>query len=434
MKFKNKKVLVYGMSKSGDWATRLLLKLKANVFLYDDDLTKLRLHRLKNCFILQELNESIIKDLDAIIVSPAIEKDNKYLCFAEAYNKLVMSEMEFASLFAGEIVAVTGTNGKTTTVRLIEAILNQKRKAIACGNIGLPVSRAVLECKKDLKVVEVSSFMLEHAKTFSPHVATVLNIQPDHLVRHKTMAEYTKLKLNIFENLKPTDYAVIDLDSNIHSTKNCKKVTYSYRHIADVYYSKGSIYLHQQKVIDVNQLRLKGQHNIMNVMCAICYGYIYKIPLQDIKSALLNFYPSEFRNTVLESVNEIGFINDSKSTNIASTLASVNATNSAVILILAGSKKGLDYTQLFEKLSKRVKQIVVFGEIAEEICQVNTNFKISKFSTLKPAFDYAVSQALPGDTILFSPSSASYDLYENYLERGKEFNKLVSEYAQTKME
>ena len=431
MKFKHKKVLVYGLNKSGEWAAKLLVKLKANVFLFDDDLTRLRSRRLKNCFVLQELNENLIEDLDVIIVSPSIEKDNPYLVIAEQLNKHIMSELEFASQFAKKIVAVTGTNGKTTTVRLIEAILNQKHKAVACGNIGYPLSRAVIECKNQIKIAEVSSFMMEHATSFSPHVATVLNIQPDHLVRHKTMAEYTRLKLNIFANLKPTDYAVVNLDSSIHATNRCNVITYSYKHLADVYYEKGSIYLHQQKVIDVNQLNLKGEHNILNVMCAICYGYIYKVPIPKIKTALLNFKADEFRNTVLPTVKELAFVNDSKSTNIASTLASVNATNGALILLLGGSKKGLNYSQLFSNLSKRVKQIVAFGEIAEQIKQANKAFKLETFETLPQAFEFAVGVALPGDTILFSPSSASYDQYSSYVERGEAFNKLVKEYAET---
>ena len=434
MKLKNKKVLVYGLSISGEWAAKLLVKHRANVFLYDDNLVRLRSRRLKNCFVLQELNQAVIQDLDLIIVSPAIEKDNQYLVLAESLQKPVMSELEFASIFAKNIVAVTGTNGKTTTVELITAILNEKRKAIACGNIGYPVSKAILENKHHILVAEVSSFMLEHATSFSPHVASILNIQPDHLIRHKSLTEYTRLKYNIFANLKPADYVVVNLDSNIHSTSNCNVVTYSYSHIADVHYFKGSIYLHQQKVVDINQLQLKGKHNILNVMCAICYAYIYKIPVQKIKHALINFRADQFRNTQIESPTAVKFINDSKSTNIASTIASVEAVNGSILLLLCGSKKGLNYSHLFEKLPKRVRHIFVFGQIAEDIETANKTFKLSKFENLKQAFNAAVQIAKSGETVLFSPSSASYDQYENYIERGKDFNNLVKAYAETKTE
>lgn len=431
---RNKKVLVYGLSISGEWVSRLLKKHKATVFLFDDDSVRLHSRRLKNCFVLQELNENIIKDLDLIVVSPAIEKDNRFLILAQQLGKPVVSELEFAASYAKNLVAVTGTNGKTTTVELIAAILSEKHKSIACGNNGYPVSKAILENKHHILVAEVSSFMLEHASTFAPHVATILNIEPDHLIRHKTMAEYTKLKYNIFANLKPTDYAVVNLDSNIHPTSRCNVVTYSLRHFADVYYQKGSIYLHQQKVVDINQLKIKGKHNILNAMCAVCYAYINKIPVAKIKHALINFNAASFRNTQLNVKSEINFVNDSKSTNIASTLASVEATQGAIILLLGGSKKGLNYNKLFEKLPKRVKQIVAFGQIADDLEKANKKFKFAKFQNLKQAFDFAVSVALPLDTVLFSPSSASYDQYSSYIERGNDFNNLVKQYVETKME
>lgn len=436
MNIKNKNVLVYGLSSSGEWATKLLLKLKANVFLYDDNLDKLKTRSFKNCFLIQELNENLISQFDFLIVSPSIEKENKYLLLAKKLDKKIYSELEFASLFAKNIVAVTGTNGKTTTVELITAILNKKYKAIACGNIGYPMSRAVLEKKRYIKVAEVSSFMLENADSFSPHVATVLNIEPDHLIRHKTMEEYSSLKLSIFKNLKPRDYAVINLDLNIHPTINCMTITYSYKHMADVYIKDGCIYLHQHKIVAINELRLKGKHNIYNVMCAICYAYIYKVQPKLIREALLDFKGERYRIEWVGKTNEINFVNDSKSTNISSTLASVETIKGAVILLLGGSKKGLDYTKLFDKLNKRVRQVVVFGETADDFVLANADrFNIEKFSTLSSAFDYAVSIAKPHDTILLSPATASYDQYANFIERGRDFDKKVKEYeAKTKKE
>lgn len=429
MNIKNKNVLVYGLSSSGEWATKLLLKLKANVFLYDDNLDKLKTKSFKNCFLIQELNENLISQFDFLIVSPAIEKENKYLLLAKKLDKKIYSELEFASLFAKNIVAVTGTNGKTTTVELITSILNKKYKAIACGNIGYPMSRAVLEKKRYIKVAEVSSFMLENADSFSPHVATVLNIEPDHLIRHKTMEEYSSLKLSIFKNLKPRDYAVINLDLNIHPTINCMTITYSYKHMADVYIKDGCIYLHQHKIVAINELRLKGKHNIYNVMCAICYAYIYKVQPKLIREALLDFKGERYRIEWVGKTNEINFVNDSKSTNISSTLASVETIKGAVILLLGGSKKGLDYTKLFDKLNKRVRQVVVFGETADDFVLANADrFNIEKFPTLSSAFDYAISIAKPHDTILLSPATASYDQYANFIERGRDFDKKVKEY------
>ena len=186
----------------------------------------------------------------------------------------------------------------------------------------------------------------------------------------------------------------------------------------------------------INKLRLKGKHNIYNVMCAICYAYIYKVQPKLIREALLDFKGERYRIEWVGKTNEINFVNDSKSTNISSTLASVETIKGAVILLLGGSKKGLDYTKLFDKLNKRVRQVVVFGETADDFVLANADrFNIEKFSTLSSAFDYAVSIAKPHDTILLSPATASYDQYANFIERGKDFDKKVKEYeAKTKKE
>lgn len=429
MKFKYKNVLVYGMSSSGEWAAKLLRKLKANVFLYDDNEAVLKNKKIKNCYILNELNENTISQLDFLVISPSIEKDNKYLAIARENNIKIYSEIEFASLFCKQLVAVTGTNGKTTTVQIITALLQAKYKAVACGNIGYPLSRAVLESKKSIKVAEVSSFMLENADTFSPKVATITNIEADHLIRHKTMEEYSALKKSIFKNLKSNNYAVINLDKDIVSLNDCITVTYSYNHMADVYVKNGAIYLHNQKIALINELKLKGKHNIYNVMCAICFAYIYKIKPNKIRDVIINISAEKYRIEKVASINQISFVNDSKSTNIASTIASVETVKGAIILLLGGSNKGLDYTKLFQNMSKKVKQVVVYGEIANQlILDNNDKFSIAKYENLKESFNFAISVANPNDTVLLSPATASYDQYTSYVERGKDFENLVRNY------
>jgi len=426
---KNKNVLVYGMSSSGIWASKLLKKFKANLFLLDDNPNKLSELGITNCTLLSSINEDIVKILNLIIVSPAIEKSNKIFPIASKYNVKIVSELEFASWFCGQLVAVTGTNGKTTTVELITAILNTKRKSIACGNIGYPLSKAVLKNKSSIKVAEVSSFMLENATTFHPSVATILNIKPDHLTRHKTMQEYKRLKLNIFNNLTSKDYVVVNLDEGISVPTQVKQLTYSHTKNATVRVKDGSIYLKGEKLIDINQLKIKGKHNISNVMCAICYACIFKVNPNKIKQVLKNFTPNDFRNQLIASVNGIRFINDSKSTNIASTLASTESNKGALVLILCGSNKELDYAELFQKLTKRVKLIVAFGEISNQIELANNQkFKLMRCENLTQAIEISIQNALAGDTVLFSPSSASYDQFENYIQRGKAFNEKVKEY------
>jgi len=430
MKFKHKNVLVYGMSVSGEWAAKLLIKQKANVFLFDDNIDVLNKKKIKNCYVLEELNENLIEQFDFLVVSPSIEKDNKHLLSAKRLNKKIYSELEFASQFCKKLVAITGTNGKTTTTKIITALLQSKYKAIACGNIGYPLSRAVLESKKSIKVVEVSSFMLENAETFSPLVATITNIEPDHLIRHKTMEEYSNLKKSIFKNLKQTDYAVVNIDFNINPTEETQIVTYSYNKNADVCVKNGVIYLHNQRIVSINELNLKGKHNIYNIMCAICFAYIYKIKPNKIRNVLVNLQGEKYRIEKVATVNEINFVNDSKSTNISSTLASVETVKGAIILLLGGSNKDLDYKPMFSKLTKRVKQVVVFGEIANQlVCENNEKFPINKFENLNKAFEFALTCAKPNDTILLSPATASYDQYNNYIERGKHFDNLVKDFV-----
>lgn len=429
MKLKNKKVLVYGLCNSGEWATKLLIKLKAKVFLYDDDLSKLRNRSLKNCYLVQELNEELIKDLDFIVVSPSIEQDNFCLTVARKYYVKIYSELEFASNFCKNYIAVTGTNGKTTTVELISVILNQKHKAIACGNNGYPISRAVLENKKHIKVVEVSSFMLENAQTFSPHVATILNIEPDHLIRHKTMEIYKNTKLNLFNNLTCDDVCVVNLDKKFAPNKPCKTITYSYNKLADVRVEEGFICVRNERLIPISKLKLKGKHNIYNIMCAICCVLSYGVKNEQIKQAVLSFVPNNFRNEHIATINDINFVNDSKSTNIASTLASVDCVKTRIILILCGSKKGLDYSELIAKLPKKVASIITFGDIKEEVVLANNNkFKLTTCNNLDEAFNIIKTIATKGDTVLFSPSSASYDQFDSYVERGKAFNLKVKEF------
>jgi len=427
-KFKNKRVLVYGMSVSGVWAARLLQKLKACIFLFDDNTEKLLNCGLKKCTLLQTISENDVKTMDYVILSPSIEKDNIVVKFAEKYKIKIYSELEFASIFSNNVVAVTGTNGKTTTIELIESILNTQKKAIACGNIGYPLSKAVLKNKRYIKVCEVSSFMLEHADEFSPYIASVLNIKPDHLIRHKTMDEYSKLKLSIFKNQSYKDYAVINLDEKLHINTNAENITYSYNHHADVRVKEGAIFYRQTKIINLNEIPLKGKHNIYNVMCAVCFGVIMGIKISNIKKAILNFKPDRFRNEYIGVVKGVKFINDSKSTNIASTIASVNSVRGSVVLMLCGSNKQLDYAELFKDLSKRVKEIVVFGDISDSVIKSNQDFSIHKEKDLSLAFKKATDLAQTGDTILFSPSSASYDHFSSYIERGQKFNEQVKAY------
>ena len=427
---RKKKVLVYGMSRSGVWVTKLLQKKRAKVYIYDDNNVQVMKNH-KDCYMINNLTEELISSMDMLVVSPSIELDNPYLVKARYHDIPILSELELAASFVKNCVAVTGTNGKTTTVELIAKILSKQYMAVACGNNGYPMSRAVLEKKRGLFVAEVSSFMLEHANSFSPHVATVLNIEPDHLIRHRTIDCYRALKMSIFKNLSSKDYIVINLDSKIAPKVDAIPITYSMKRQADVYLSGGYIYLHQNRIVALNELKLKGKHNIYNIMCAVCYAFVYKVKPTKIREALLDFTPEPYRIESVGIKNGIEFVNDSKSTNIASTIASVDTIKNPIVLLLGGSDKGLDYRPLFTALPKRVKKIVAYGEIADKLMQANNDrFNMYKADTLQSAFAIAVQDLKKSDTVLLSPGTASYDQFENYIERGKCFNQLVNEYGE----
>ena len=432
MLVKNKKVLVYGMSQSGIWVTKLLKKKHAKVYIYDDNRDQVR-KNYRDCYLVENLTEDLISSMDMLVVSPSIELDNPNLNLAREHKVPIISEIELASSYVKKYVAITGTNGKTTTVELVAKILSKQHMAVACGNNGYPVSRALLERKRSIFVMEVSSFMLEHADSFAPHVATVLNIEPDHLIRHKTFESYKDLKLSIFKNIKPRDYAVINIDSNIIPKLEAMTVTYSCRRQADVYLKNGYIYLHQHRIIAIKELKLKGRHNVLNVMCAICYADIYKVKPAKIRQAIIEYSPEPYRNERVAVKNGIEFINDSKSTNVASTLASVESVKNPIVLLLGGSDKGLDYKPLFESLPKMVKKIVAFGRIASTLAAANEErFELVKAVDLPSAFTLATQDLKKHDTVLLSPATASYDQFNNYVERGKCFNQLVSEYGEKK--
>ena len=221
-----------------------------------------------------------------------------------------------------------------------------------------------------------------------------------------------------------------NLDNKISSNQTCKLITYSYNKPANVNVQGGYICLNNERIIAINELKLKGKHNIYNIMCAICFAYVYKVKIEQIREVLSNFKPDKFRIEKVSSVNGINFINDSKSTNIASTLACVESVKGSIILLLCGSKKSLDYETLFKNLPKRIKQIIVFGEISEQINKANTDFKIKEVENMSQAVELATSIALKNDNIVLSPSSASYDQYSSYIERGEDFNNQVKNYEQ----
>lgn len=445
-----KNVLVYGMSESGIWTSILLIKKNAKCFVYDDNkkvVNNLKFptkytNLLKKINKIEKLTNNLILSFDAIVVSPGVSIDNKFLKYAKKNGKLVISELEFVFLNCrNKILAITGTNGKTTTTELITAMLNIQIKATAVGNIGYPLTRAIVEKISGCFVVEVSSFMLEAIISFKADIATITNIAPDHLDRHKTFKNYKNLKLKIFDNLNKNDTAIVNLDddyvNNIKPNKY-KIIFFSQKYVCHGAYSLNNVVYYSakkvEKIIDIEDIKIKGKHNIYNILCAICFAKKLNIKTNNVIKVLKTFETAKYRYQLVGCYNGISFVNDSKSTTVASTNMAIESTDQPIFLLLGGSDKNINYEDLFIHQSK-IKYYCVYGQTAQKIFDIAKEKNISNiqvFQNLKDAFDFCISNAISNDCVLLSPACASFDQFKNYEERGEYFNKLVKDYGKKK--
>lgn len=437
--------LVVGLARSGISACELLARKGEKVFAFDDDKKKVKelinLNILnQNVTVVPKLNKKVLTDIDKIILSPGVPKE-RILGIVKRYNILVESELELAFKNAPcDVLAITGTNGKTTTVNILGEILKQSKDVFVVGNVGEAFSGKVLEMKKNsVAVCEVSSFQLENIKTFRPKIVGFLNIAPDHLDRYLTFEEYAKAKLKIFENMKKNDVAVLNFDDLVLK-KFCDGLN-----IQKLYFSRQPLpedvqgaFLQDDKIIlklgnkteelCVKDVKLKGVHNIYNIMCASIMARKYGIDLQQIQLALQTFKGLKHRLEFVGEIGNIKFFNDSKATNIHSTLTAVNSFKENIVLLLGGSDKGENFAILFENLPTNVVKIVTFGKLSKKIFShgVCANFKnIEKAENLEDAFNKAVSNLSGDEIVLFSPAGASFDEFANFEERGEFFEYLV---------
>lgn len=440
MRFKNKSFLIYGVGQSGIFATKLLLKKGAKVFVFDDNYSAVKNLNENKAQIVKKLTKKIILNVDCIIVSPAVDFYNSHLVFARKIGKEIISELELGFLCTkNKIVAITGTNGKTTTVRLVNEILNTQRKVLAVGNVGYPVTRAVFEKFKGIFVTEVSSFMLENIHRFKPFIATVTNITSDHLDRHFDMENYSKIKLEIFRNFSKNSFAVVNLDDKSKDkilNMNFKKDTYSVKNEnADAYLKNDEIILNKKPFIKTADIKLRGIHNYYNVLCAVLIAKQFKIKNKNIKKILKEFTADSHRFEFVDKINNITFIDDSKSTNIDSTLKACSSVENETVLLLGGYDKNLNYDELFLNLPVKIVNVVAYGRIKEILISSaqKAGFKnIIASANLKTAFSKALEVTKPNQTILLSPATSSFDEFENYKQRGETFVKLVKEYKAKK--
>lgn len=422
-----KNVLVAGMQTSGISAANLLESKGFNVRVYDDkiELADNYKGRLEEAF----------KDLFGVVVSPAIPNSHPIICCAKERNIPIMSELDLgAGLLDAEIVMVTGTNGKTTTVDMINKGLSiMGKRSRTMGNIGYPVSQVVLDkIKLDYAVVEASSFQLEYTSHVRPKIAVLLNIAPDHIDRYDGYEQYIDAKKRIFLNQLPTDYAILNHDSRLirEIGKNIKaKPVYVglKDEVGEFYVKNNYFYRGGEPLISVKEAKVRGEHNRFNLMVAMNVMSILGAKKSDLISLVRDYKLLPHRVEFVSTINGKSYFNDSKGTNIAACKTAIGAVPGRIGLILGGSDKHEEFCEFFDELPDTVSYVAVSGGNENKIYNAAMKMgyqKIGIYESLESALN-ALSQMEDVDTVLFSPASASFDRYSSYVERGDTFKNMV---------
>ncbi len=435
--------LVAGLSRSGVAASEFLIEHGATVYIYDDvedanvqsaveGLKKIGCINVKK----EELSEKTAK-CDVLVLSPGIPVDHPLPVAFKRAGKRIIGEAELGALnLRCPCVAVTGTNGKTTTVSLLECIFTTAgKKGIACGNVGKPITACLKELGEDgIAIAEISSFQLETLYSLRPHVAVVLNVTEDHLNRHYNMDNYIYLKSRLLKNSAESEYAVLNYDDPIvrgfREKTKAKIVWFSLRErVEGAYIQDNSFCWYGERLFSADDLILDGEHNRANALAAIAAAKLMGIGNAAIQTAFKTFRGVKHR---LEKVGEAGgvtFIDDSKATNVDSAIKAVGSVKGESVILLGGKDKGYSYEPLFEALkTSGVVHAVIYGENAFRILNAALKVGYSAVTLCRP-FDLAVRVAFliaeKGQNVLLSPASASFDAFSSYEERGKRFCELM---------
>ncbi|PWM76006.1 MAG: UDP-N-acetylmuramoyl-L-alanine--D-glutamate ligase [Bacillota bacterium] len=446
MDIKRQKFLVFGLSKSGVSAAKFLLAHGAEVHIYEElDSEKIR----ENAKELAELGAidcartNRTDECDILVLSPGVPINHPLPVEYKKRGKRVIGELELGALFVkSPVAAVTGTNGKTTVCNIVSEMLTaggvENRLA---GNIGTPLTAEADTLGDKIAVVEVSSFQLETAHLFTPHVACVLNLSPDHLDRHYSMENYTFLKKRILKNMRESEIAVLNYDDAavraFAENAKCRLVWFSAKEKVDgAYISEGKIFLRGEYVCDESAVNLGGIHRVENALAAMCIADAFGVGTTEMLSALKGFKGVRHRNEFVRTVNGVSFFNDSKGTNTAAALAAAESMRSPTVIILGGKDKGEDYAPLFNGLKPTaVKGAVLVGESRFKMLDaaLKCDYKnITLTNDFSAAVKIAAMLAERGGNVLLSPATASFDMFGGYEERGETFCKIVEGlYAET---
>lgn len=438
MDFDYKRILIMGYGKSGQAVERVLKKLDSIEYkIYD------KKSGLNGGNYISKLSKKIIRDFDLLVVSPGISVYNKYLLYAEKMGIKIIGELEFGYWFTDSpVIAITGTNGKTTTTRLVNKIIKSTYRSSAFGNIGEPLTNAY-DKSLDYLVTEVSSFQLETTCMFKPYISILLNIAEDHIDRHKTFENYINAKLGLIKNCTEKSIAVLNADDKIimERTENIKLRKYfisQYHKVKGVYIDDGKIVSNLggkvEKIIDLDEIsNLFGV--LQDVLAGILVGLLLKIDKEKIIEELKDFKVSPHRLEIVAKKHNVTYIDDSKSTNVHSSLHALECVKDNVVLLLGGQDKNLNFDKIFEKYKNSLMCVVAFGECRKKVVRSAKtmgyeNVKVCKY--FRDAVRVACDTASEGNVVLLSPACASFDEFNGYEERGDYFAKLIKGYINAK--
>ncbi len=449
MELKGKKVLVVGLGKSGLAAALFLRRRGAQVTVSDvrsaEALAKDIPALLDEGIMVETGGHGLLtfRRQDLIVVSPGVPLNTPELAQVKSFGLPVIGELELAARFLkGRTLAITGSNGKTTTTALVGEILEKAGvPTLVGGNIGVPVVALIDQsCDETWSVLEVSSFQLESTERFHPSIAVILNITPDHLDRHGSFENYALAKERIFAAQNEHDSVVLNADNARAAQAACRSAAKVYFFSVEHSVERGAwvedgflVYRAgkdepAEKVMPLSGVPLKGAHNIENVLAAVCAARLAGVSAEQIRSAVEAFQAVEHRLEYVATVNGVEFYHDSKATNVDATAKAVAAFSSGIHLILGGKDKNSDYTQLAELLRSRVRVVYTIGSAAAKIeSELRGVVSILSCETLDKAVSAAASDARPGEVVLLAPACSSFDQFENYEHRGRVFKELVSE-------
>lgn len=448
MDFTGKKVLVYGSGISGVAASKLLLKYHAEVILFDEN-EKLDRQRIMSEFdekdsiqlITSALTEEEKKSVDLVVLSPGVPTDLPLVNEFRNAGIEIWGEIELGyRCQKGTTLAITGTNGKTTTTSLLGEIMKSAFPHVkVVGNIGIPYTSEVMDDTEDSVIVaEISSFQLETIYQFHPKVSAVLNITPDHLNRHHTMENYIAAKMSIARNQVPGDVCVLNYEDEI-LRREAENIKADIVWFSSLHTLKKGVYLHgdmivfndgekETDIIDAHELNILGRHNYENAMAASAMAISYGVPMENIRKTLKTFQAVEHRIEYVTEKRGVRFYNDSKGTNPDAAIKGIQAMDRPTCLIGGGYDKQSTYDEWIESFDGKVKKLVLIGQTREKIAECCRKHGFTDYvfaDSLQEAVDICYAAACPGDAVLLSPACASWGMFPNYEVRGRMFKDMV---------